>query len=270
VTLVAEASRSTRARLKLRRSATKLDSGWFDAFRSCVRESLARRDDRGWQFFAGWHGVPFDLCWHLNPRFLPWHRAYLYYFELSLQDIDPEITLPWWDWATSEEIPPAYGRARVNRRTNILRSVPIEPMTSRRDPSWPRRTSRAVGSVPLTLPPPWKDRWDWAQRAPSFTEFDRRITLLHNNVHMWVAGTMGNQDWAAYDPIFWAHHAMVDRAWRIWQHHHPGARPPEQILDEPLEPRGMTVRQTLDVRTLGYDYAGTVATVPGTQPGGGG
>jgi hypothetical protein len=63
---------------------------------------------------------------------------------------------------------------------------------------------------------------------------------------------------------------MVDRAWRIWQHSNPGARPPQEILDEPLEPRGMTVRQTLDVKGLGYDYAGTEATVPGTRPGGGG
>jgi tyrosinase len=209
-------------------------------------------------------------AWHFNPRFLPWHRAYLYYFELALQDIDPSVTLPWWDWATSEDIPPAYRRARVAGKANILYSAPIEPMTTRRDPSWPRRTSRAVGSLGLTLPPPWKERWDWAQQAPSFTEFDRRITLIHNNVHVWVAGTMSDQAWAAYDPLFWAHHAMVDRAWRIWQHSNPGARPPQEILDEPLEPRGMTVRQTLDVKGLGYDYAGTEATVPGTRPGGGG
>jgi tyrosinase len=270
VTVVGQASRSTRARLKLRRSATKLDDDWFDNFRAVIRAALARRDDRGYQFFAGWHGVPFGWCWHFNPRFLPWHRAYLYYFELALQDIDPSVTLPWWDWATSEDIPPAYRRARVAGKANILYSAPIEPMTTRRDPSWPRRTSRAVGSLGLTLPPPWKERWDWAQQAPSFTEFDRRITLIHNNVHVWVAGTMADQAWAAYDPIFWAHHAMVDRAWRIWQHSNPGARPPQEILDEPLEPRGMTVRQTLDVKGLGYDYAGTEATVPGTRPGGGG
>ena len=34
------------------------------------------------------------------PLFLPWHRAYLYFFELALQDQDPAhaVTLPWWDW----------------------------------------------------------------------------------------------------------------------------------------------------------------------------
>lgn len=28
---------------------------------------------------------------------------------------------------------------------------------------------------------------------------------------------MSDPAWAAYDPLFWAHHCMVDRAWRIWQ-----------------------------------------------------
>jgi hypothetical protein len=30
-------------------------------------------------------------------RFLAWHRAYLYYFELTLKEYEPAVTLPWWD-----------------------------------------------------------------------------------------------------------------------------------------------------------------------------
>lgn len=37
-------------------------------------------------------------CQHGWERFLPWHRAYLYEFEQNLQDFDPDITLPYWDW----------------------------------------------------------------------------------------------------------------------------------------------------------------------------
>ena len=86
MTVLAQAQRRpTRARLKLRRSATKLDEQWFDRFREVIKEALRRRDDRGYQYFAGWHGVPFGYCRHGDPRFLPWHRAYLYYFELALQ-----------------------------------------------------------------------------------------------------------------------------------------------------------------------------------------
>ncbi len=33
---------------------------------------------------------------------------------------------------------------------------------------------------------------------------------------------MGDVAYAAYDPLFWAHHAMVDRIWRLWQLKHTG------------------------------------------------
>jgi tyrosinase len=48
---------------------------------------------------------------------------------------------------------------------------------------------------------------------------------------------------------------MIDRLWRLWQLRHPGSLPPASILDEALPPFRMTVRQTLSVTALGYDYA---------------
>ena len=35
---------------------------------------------------------------------------------------------------------------------------------------------------------------------------------------------MGTIAFAAYDPIFWAHHTMIDRLWRLWHQKHPNAR----------------------------------------------
>src|ERR671939_325887 len=58
-------------------------------------------DDRGYQYFAGVHGLPLpawcDRYGHGKPTFLHWHRAYLYRFERALQIAarDRAVTLPW-------------------------------------------------------------------------------------------------------------------------------------------------------------------------------
>ena len=48
---------------------------------------------------------------------------------------------------------------------------------------------------------------------------------------------------------------MIDRLRYLWQLTHPGSLPPAQTLDLALAPFPMTVRQTLDISLLGYEYA---------------
>lgn len=37
---------------------------------------------------------------HMSPSFFPWHRRYLLEFERQLQEIDPGVSVPYWDWTT--------------------------------------------------------------------------------------------------------------------------------------------------------------------------
>ena len=58
---------------------------------------------------ASLHGQPFQgpgygnsawwggYCHHGNVLFLTWHRAYILYFEDALQEIDKDVTLPYWN-----------------------------------------------------------------------------------------------------------------------------------------------------------------------------
>ena len=117
------------------------------------------------------------------------------------------------------------------------------------------------------MPPlPYGDRFTAATQDSSFADFQSTLEGIHDDVHVWVGGIMQDIELAAYDPLFYAHHVMIDRCWRLWQTQNPGAVPDTSLLDVALQPNGMTVRQTLDVTRLGYDYAGIIDQVPGTVP----
>jgi tyrosinase len=73
---------------------------------------------------------------------------------------------------------------------------------------------------------------------------------------------MGDIPFAAYDPIFWAHHTMIDRVWRLWQLRYPDAPSlPSTLTNQVMAPFGLAAGGTLDVTTLGYDYASASTVV---------
>jgi tyrosinase len=263
VTTQVHTTTAVRATLHHRRSVAKMTASQLADLRQAFRATMALDDDRGFWYHAGWHGEPFNWCEHHTDLFLPWHRAYLHYFELALQAQVPGVSLPWWDWTTMRTLPSAYTDAQAAGEDNPLLVRRVRVYRSKRDQPTP---PRAPGATPGVPPLPYKSRWTHAMAATSFGELQQRLEAIHDDIHVWVGGIMQDITWAAYDPIFYAHHVMVDRAWRIWQHRNPGALPRHDLLDVALRPNRMTVRQTLDVKQLGYDYAGSASHAAGTTP----
>lgn len=100
--------------IRHRVSALNLTAPQLAALREGIKKMKAIRDSRGFAFLAGVHGWPQYRCQHSTEArqatlFLPWHRAYLYEFELALLEQNAEARLPWWDWPASRQqgIPPA-------------------------------------------------------------------------------------------------------------------------------------------------------------------
>src|SRR3954447_19280318 len=108
--------------LRHRRSARRLTAGQLADLRQAFEAAQGISDDRGYQYWAGIHGLPLPIsCVHHRELFLPWHRAYLYFFEKALQDQVPGVTLPWWDWTNhTEGVPGPYARRQVEGRKNPL------------------------------------------------------------------------------------------------------------------------------------------------------
>lgn len=262
-----------------RKSAATLSAAELTDLRDAFAAVYELRDDRGYAFYAGLHGLPLPAyCQHGTLLFLSWHRAYLYFFERALTDAlrrargdqTVSVSLPWWDWtsaaAHTDGVPPGYRGGGDGAAPNPLAAGPVTlgesdlqlvrdnlpgAITDGADPATVRDPD-----VPDELP-----RQSTVNRALSSTTYSGFSTVLesiHNGVHGWVGGAMSAVPIAAYDPIFWAHHAMIDRLWYLWQLSPRGVDPPPTLLDRALAPWPMTVRQTLDISTLGYEYAAQV------------
>jgi tyrosinase len=250
--------------LRFRRNADHLTAGQLKNLRAAFAAAYGIDDDRGYAYQAGIHGLPLPISCenaHGTPYFLPWHRAYLYFFERALRDRVPSAGLVWWDWRTAASRPSRMPNAflRPAKRTNPLFSAPVSKLALQQGRREGIRVAARTRREPAGVLPSAAEVED-ALARPQFVDFSQAIEQLHNRVHGWVGGHMGLIPYAAFDPIFWAHHTMCDRIWRLWQLRHPGQRPPASLLDEALPPFRMTVRQTLSVTALGYDYAAATAS----------
>jgi tyrosinase len=236
-------------------------------FRDAMGEAEGLTDNRGYNYIAGFHGAPSWYCWHhqisrrtpLQARlFLPWHRAYLWWLEQALQDRRPGVALPWWDWTRRRQIPVAYmGRTVDNAPNPLYTTRALVPSAT---PPINRLTRRAPGAL-ADVELPTKDEVDALYLDTDWASFSDRLEDFHDRVHVWVGGDMAEVTTAAYDPVFFAHHCMIDRIWYLWQVRH-GNRVPNDLLDLPLTPFGKTVSDVLDVQRLGYEYAATATQIP--------
>ena len=227
---------------------------------------------------TGWIGqanIHLNYCPHGNWFFLPWHRAYLYYFEQICREASgtEDFTLPYWDWSTHPTIPEVFWGDATNPLNHgdidpdfpgphVGRAIgPADPIPA--EFVGPNVISSifdnpdfvlAIGSDPAPKPRPN----DGKSRAAGLLE-----GTPHNGVHGTILGDMGDL-LSPRDPIFWLHHANVDRLWALWAERHPGAFPSEatyldyamkDFWDKDGMAAGMTVRQTLNTFDLGYRYS---------------
>jgi tyrosinase len=240
-------------------------------------QAIAPTDNRGWVYWAEYHGFDRYECWH-GPRhdgtdypydlFLPWHRAYLTYWNSAAAAQNASAVVPWWDWTSDLShrggLPAAFTSDAAD---DPLASGPTPDMPG--DPA--RRTQRSP-SDPSQLPSMTESvggnaSIDSLMKLAHYEDFSNQLQDVHNFVHGWTGGDMGVIPVAAFDPIFWSHHTMIDRLWYLWQLRQGVSNIPPIYLDKTLEPFRFTVRQVLDIHALGYDYASSSASAAPAQEG---
>lgn len=179
------------------------------------------------------------------------------------------MSLPWWDWSGQAGIPASYADQRLpDGSPNPLASVPVTgiPDAQFRQDNLPkvdqtRRTPGPAGPGHGSAGLPSAAEVAAVLRLEDFEDFSAQLEDLHNRVHVWVGATMSEIPVAAFDPLFWAHHTMIDRIWALWQQAHRGAVAGSVPLSYPLDPfPALNVGQTLNVTALGYQYAAATSS----------
>ncbi|MBI3819446.1 MAG: tyrosinase family protein [Planctomycetes bacterium] len=173
-------------------------------------------------------------------RFLSWHRAYLLHFEKKLHAIDSNAFIPYWDWTKHKAVP-----AWMNAFTPTVKIPGTGAVIVKRNTSIP-----AIINISSIM------------ALTNYTDFtDQLENGPHGEVHMEVGVVNGHAEAMAKimvspsDPIFWMHHAQIDRIWSQWQTNHPSENPTLAGSDAVMDPWSETATQLKSIAALHYSYA---------------
>jgi tyrosinase len=172
-------------------------------------------------------------------RFLPWHRDFLLKFEQQLQALDAQAFVPFWQWTDDRTVP-----------SFLAAVLPVVSVPGVRSPIHVHRSLGRHGRLPSTF----EVDAVVTHTNLSYTNFTTLLEGFHNDVHNWVGGTMGNIMVSPADPLFWLHHAQVDRLWSQWESANPGKQSTLQGVENTLDPWTETAQQVQSIAQLGYSY----------------
>jgi tyrosinase len=273
-----------------------------------ARDGPTFADPTSWRHLAAIHairmrpserppGTRWDQCEHGSWFFLPWHRGYLYHFEKIVRAAvvsaggPDDWALPYWDYSDpsrpdTRRLPPAFRAATLpSGEPNPLRVPQRGPGVNDGGSLTTDAvaTEAALGERDFTTTAGGAASGGFGGGVGARAHFGETPGALentpHGDVHMGVGGVREPRGWmsgfdtAGRDPIFWLHHANLDRLWEVWRRR--GGRNPtlKQWLDERLVFGGGTVVTDLAVRDvldtlqppMAYAYEG-VALEPTAVP----
>nr|BAJ10872.1 polyphenol oxidase [Hordeum vulgare subsp. vulgare] len=221
-------------------------------------------------------------CW----LFFPWHRFYLYFHERILGKLigDDTFTLPFWNWDApgGMTVPAMYANTSsplYNQRRDPAHQPPfpvdldynevdvVVPTDEQIDQNLRIMYRQMVSSAKKTqlfMGQPYRAG---DQPDPGAGSMEN---VPHGTVHTWTGDPaqpngedMGNFYSAARDPIFFAHHANIDRLWHVWRGLRPGNADFADadwldaaflFYDEEARLVRVRVRDCLDLAAMGYAY----------------
>ncbi|KAF2835508.1 Di-copper centre-containing protein [Patellaria atrata CBS 101060] len=191
------------------------------------------------------------------------------------------LRIPYWDWSRSPELPEIVKRKKIDidmpegrRRidnplytfefkgatdsvsespTQIVRASDIvnDRCTTRDD-----LANAAMTNIGKALR---EDTYRLIASQPNFAAFSNQayrgplrnnnpgnMEEIHNRVHAFVAGHMNYIAASSFDPLFFLHHANVDRFYEIWKAIYPDSYVIDQLHQDPTFTYGPNTTETIN------------------------
>jgi len=254
--------------LTVRKEVREMTCKEWDAYTSAIQKLYKSEH---WSKYTRVHENERQLIWDLSHSdarqklftFLPWHRLWLRGIERELQKIDPNVAIPYWNWALDSANPlgsavlsehyfggngdPERGNcvmdgafASVNEGSNetqcIKRFLPEE----------------AGGFLTLTN---IKDILVGCEDFDSFNLCVENGPGLYGYMHMLMGGDEAQN---SNDPLFLSMYSFADMLWWRWQRMHDGMNNPALSFrgnrKETLLPFEENVEDVFSVEEMGYTY----------------
>ena len=159
-----------------------------------MRANHSSTDPNGWPYWAETHR---QFCPHDTSYFLAWHRGFIYRFEGRIRKLSgqPDMVLPYWNYYNTPTIPPEF----LDSSSPLYRSD--------------RTGTDVTGALGMDA---YADTILHFQRGKT-DAFEPLIEASpHNPVHNLIGGVMSAITYSPKDPLFFVHHANIDRLWAAW------------------------------------------------------
>lgn len=207
-----------------------------------------------------------DNCTHkdgIEIHFLVWHRLYIYYLEDIVRAASgkTDFALPYWNYVDKKSalMPAVFANQKSNmfepaRCTVLNQGKPIENKEY-----GPGRDLDITALMKNTLYSVFNSMMDAAPHGAMHnyiggaTNGETFLNRIYQATLQDQGGVMSQVPSAAFDPIFWVHHAEIDYIWQQWMNSPKGQRPslaalkaapiPYSFFDRNGQPVTLTIDQ---------------------------
>lgn len=164
---------------------------------------------------------------HDGPSFLTWHRELCNRYEALLREIDPDLSLHYWDWTQDPRDADDGSGGTVDLLTTDFMGAATGAVGApfAGFPSITRNVNGGAAGAPGV--PSDNDIITFADgeaQEDQYNVFRRKLEGEHGsgvepgvNVHGYIGGSIGNPHTAFEDPFVFLLHSNVDRLFAMWQ-----------------------------------------------------